>query len=813
VYTIEIICKVIKGRFLQQVNNDASIIQLVFDSRQVFFANTSLFFAIQTKRQDGHNYMQQTYQKGVRNFIVSKQLNAHFADANIILVDDAQKALQSLASFHRQQFSLPVIGITGSNGKTIVKEWLYQFLQDDYNIVRSPKSYNSQIGVPVSIWQINSEHTFGIFEAGISQADEMENLAAIIKPTIGVLTNNGEAHNEGFASLQQKLEEKLKLFKNVDVVIAREGFLESDQQTFSWGKAGSNDLQIINIEKEVYKSVVQCVYKNEEISFTLPFIDEASIENCITCICVLFYLNYHKQKIQERLLLLHAVDMRLQLKPGINHCTIINDSYSADLTSLNIALHFLAQQKSGQQKIAILSDFVETGKSNVDLYKAIADALSQNGIQKLVAVGEKSVLFLPQFLPAEIDFQSFKTTEEYIQNFRTSFFSNANMLVKGARRFGFERIVQLLETKIHQTVLEINLHAIAHNLKEYQKILPQHTKVMAMVKAFAYGSGGAEIAGILQFNNVDYLGVAYADEGTELRRSGISVPIMVLNTDESSFSTLVEHNLQPVIFSFQLLHQFEQFLKDQGLNSYPVHLEIETGMNRLGFQLSEIDALALHLKQSAFIKAESVFSHLAASEDATQDEFTNKQAELLQQAVHQLSNVISYPFLTHVANSAAIIRHPHLQMDMVRLGIGLYGVDIVATKLSLLPVATLRSTIAQIKKLKVGQTVSYNRQGVVKKDSVIATVRIGYADGYSRRLSNGAGKMWVNGKLVPVIGTVCMDMTMIDVSGVPGVKEGDEVIVFGKQLSVQQIAEWAGTIPYEIMTSISQRVKRVYFQE
>ncbi len=812
-YTIEIICKVIKGRFLQQVNNDASIIQLVFDSRQVFFANTSLFFAIQTKRQDGHNYMQQTYQKGVRNFIVSKQLNAHFADANIILVDDAQKALQSLASFHRQQFSLPVIGITGSNGKTIVKEWLYQFLQDDYNIVRSPKSYNSQIGVPVSIWQINSEHTFGIFEAGISQADEMENLAAIIKPTIGVLTNNGEAHNEGFASLQQKLEEKLKLFKNVDVVIAREGFLESDQQTFSWGKAGSNDLQIINIEKEVYKSVVQCVYKNEEISFTLPFIDEASIENCITCICVLFYLNYHKQKIQERLLLLHAVDMRLQLKPGINHCTIINDSYSADLTSLNIALHFLAQQKSGQQKIAILSDFVETGKSNVDLYKAIADALSQNGIQKLVAVGEKSVLFLPQFLPAEIDFQSFKTTEEYIQNFRTSFFSNANMLVKGARRFGFERIVQLLETKIHQTVLEINLHAIAHNLKEYQKILPQHTKVMAMVKAFAYGSGGAEIAGILQFNNVDYLGVAYADEGTELRRSGISVPIMVLNTDESSFSTLVEHNLQPVIFSFQLLHQFEQFLKDQGLNSYPVHLEIETGMNRLGFQLSEIDALALHLKQSAFIKAESVFSHLAASEDATQDEFTNKQAELLQQAVHQLSNVISYPFLTHVANSAAIIRHPHLQMDMVRLGIGLYGVDIVATKLSLLPVATLRSTIAQIKKLKVGQTVSYNRQGVVKKDSVIATVRIGYADGYSRRLSNGAGKMWVNGKLVPVIGTVCMDMTMIDVSGVPGVKEGDEVIVFGKQLSVQQIAEWAGTIPYEIMTSISQRVKRVYFQE
>lgn len=815
-YTIENICKVIKGRFLQQVNNGASIIHLVFDSRHVSFANTSLFFALQTKRQDGHNYIQQTYKKGVRNFIVSKQLNVQFfADANIILVEDAQKALQSLASFHRQKFSLQVIGITGSNGKTIVKEWLYQFLQDDYNIVRSPKSYNSQIGVPLSVWQINSEHTLGIIEAGISQPDEMENLAAIIQPTIGVLTNIGEAHNEGFASLQQKLEEKLKLFADVDVVIGREEFLErsTHMQTFTWGKAGSNDLQIINIQKEVYQSVVQCVYKNEEISFTLPFIDEASIENCITCICVLFYLNYHKQKIQERLLLLHAVDMRLQLKPGINHCTIINDSYSADLTSLNIALHFLAQQKSGQQKIAILSDFVQTGKSNIELYKAIADALSQNGIQKLVAVGEKSVLFLPQFLPAEIDFQLFKTTEEYIQNFRTSFFSNATILVKGARSFGFERIVQLLETKIHQTVLEINLNAIAHNLKEYQKILPQHTKVMAMVKAFAYGSGGAEIAGILQFNNVDYLGVAYADEGTELRRSGISVPIMVLNTDESSFSTLVEHNLQPVIFSFQLLHQFEQFLKDQGLNSYPVHLEIETGMNRLGFQLSEIDALALHLKQSAFIKVESVFSHLAASEDSTQDEFTNKQAELLQQAVHQLSNVISYPFLTHVANSAAIIMHPHLQMDMVRLGIGLYGVEIAATKLSLLPVATLRSTIAQIKKLKAGETVSYNRQGVVKKDSVIATVRIGYADGYSRRLSNGAGKMWVNGNLVPVIGTVCMDMTMIDVSDVTGVKEGDEVIVFGKQLSVQQIAEWAGTIPYEIMTSISQRVKRVYFQE
>jgi alanine racemase len=816
VYTIESICKIVKGRFLQHVDS-APITHLVFDSRQVSFADTSLFFAFQTNRQDGHNYIQKTYQKGVRNFIVSKQLDGQFfEDANIILVPDAQKALQTLALIHRQQFSIPVIGITGSNGKTIVKEWLYQLLHDDHNNVRSPKSYNSQIGVPVSVWQINKEHTLGIFEAGVSQAGEMKTLAAIIQPNIGVLTNIGEAHNEGFTSLQQKLEEKLKLFKDVDVLIAHGEFLEDsfiDRKIFTWGKSGNNNFQIVNAKKERNKTVVQCIYKNEEISFTLPFTDEASIENCITCICVLYYLNYDKQKIQERLLRLHAVDMRLQLKQGINHCTIINDSYSADLTSLNIALHFLKQQKTSQQKIAILSDFVETGKTDIDLYKAIADALLQNGIKKLIAVGEKCSSFLPQFLPAGMDIQWFKTTEECIQIVSTSFFSNATILVKGARSFGFERIVQLLETKLHQTVLEINLNAIAHNLKQYQRILPKYTKVMAMVKAFAYGSGGAEIAGILQFNNVDYLGVAYVDEGIELRKSGISIPVMVLNTDESSFSSLVEYSLQPVIFSFQLLHQFEQFLKDQGLNNYPVHLEIETGMNRLGFQLSEIDALANHLQQSSFIKVESVFSHLAASEDAKQDEFTNKQAALLQQTVHKLSSAISYHFLTHVANSAAITRHPHLQMDMVRLGIGLYGVGIGSTNLSLQPVATLRSTIAQIKKLKTGETVSYNRGGVVKKDSVIATVRIGYADGYSRRLSNGAGRMWVNGQHAPVIGTVCMDMTMIDVSDVPGVEEGDDVIIFGAQLPVQQLAEWAGTIPYEIMTSISQRVKRVYFQE
>jgi alanine racemase len=816
VYPIDVICKVVEGTFIQYASASA-ISDLIFDSRRIQDAGQSLFFALKTTHGDGHRFLSDAFKKGVRNFIVSEQTDIDLS-ANIIQVNDTLKALQQLAAFHRTHFQIPVIGITGSNGKTIVKEWLHQLLNEDHNIVRSPKSYNSQIGVPLSAWQMNEQHTLAIFEAGISQPGEMDRLQKIIQPTIGVFTNIGEAHNAGFTSLRQKLEEKFRLFRHTQIVIAPEEVARQSDYPgifFTWGVSSDADLFIQqmdeNVTGEEEATFVQALFQQTDLSFKIPFTDEASVQNAITCICVLLHLGYSEAIIRHRLSRLHSIDMRLHFTHGINNCIIINDSYSADLTSLHIALNFLQQQSTGQLRSVILSDFYESGKSDEALYKNIALALKQHKVQKVVAIGEKITAYLPEYLK-DISILPFATTDAFINNFRSSSFSHETILIKGARKFEFERVAQLFEQKVHQTLLEINLNAIAHNLKEYQKLLQPATKVMAMVKAFAYGSGGAEIAGILQFNNVDFLGVAYVDEGVELRKANVSLPVMVMNADETTFQALVEYNLQPVIYSFHLFHQFNSFLKDQAVSNHPVHIEIETGMNRLGFSIGDMNRLAEKLSRSS-LKVVSVFSHLAASEDALQDEFTLRQYSLFNKAVEELKQFISYPFLRHMANSAAIVRHPQLQLDMVRLGIGLYGVETETHLLDLQPVATLKSTVAQLRYVKAGETVSYNRRGVVKEDAVIATIRIGYADGYSRRFSNGNGKMWINGELAPVMGTVCMDMTMIDVTGIKDIKEGDEVIVFGKELPVQQVAAWIETIPYEIMTSVSQRVKRIYFQE
>ena len=815
-YTIEAIGEILKGNFITK-SSGAPINYLVYDSRSIAFPESSLFFALHSTHQDGHRFIKDAYAKGVRNFVVDHAIETEdLPHATVLQVTNTLQALQALAQHHRRQFTIPVIGITGSNGKTIVKEWLYQLLHEDLHIVRSPKSYNSQIGVPLSVWQMTPEHALGIFEAGISQPGEMEQLAAIIQPTIGILTNIGEAHDEGFSSHAQKKEEKSKLFQTASVVIGPEEWLTATptgKQLFTWGQSTTATLQVRDTAIDGERTNITTLFKGREIVITIPFTDEASVQNAITCLCTLLHLSIDESIIKDRFSRLHAVDMRLQLVKGINNCTLINDSYSADLTSLNIALHFIAQQQTAQQHTAVLSDFAESGKSDEELYRLIAEQLVHHRIQKVIAIGSRIRQHLPQHLPSAIAVKTFNDTEEFVHHFKSSAFQNETVLIKGARRFQFEQIVQLLQTKVHQTFLEINLNAVAHNLKQYQKLLQPGTKVMAMVKAFSYGSGGAEIASILQYNHVDYLGVAYVDEGIELRRGGITLPIMVMNADEHAFQSIIEHHLQPVIYSLHLLQLFEAYLDEQGLTNYPVHLELETGMNRLGFSAEDVVQLAQHLKHSTYIKVESIFSHLAASEDPAQDDFTKEQGDRFTNMVQVLEGSLSYPVVKHVSNSAAIIRHPYLQMDMVRLGIGLYGVEIATEQLDLQPVATLRATIAQLKRLKAGDTVSYNRRGIVKEDSVIATVRIGYADGYSRRLGNGVGKMWVAGSPAPVIGTVCMDMTMIDVTDIPHVKEGDEVIVFGQQLPVQQVAEWAGTIPYEVMTSVSQRVKRVYFQE
>jgi alanine racemase len=801
---------------------DTEVKHLLFDSRKVFSPDNSLFFALKGPRRNGHHFISDLYDKGVKNFVVSEKPDAAaFPKANFIQVDDTLAALQLLAAHHRKQFNVPVIGITGSNGKTIVKEWLYQLLQEDYNIVRSPKSFNSQIGVPLSVWQMNEEYQLAIFEAGISGHGEMEKLEQIIQPSIGVLTNIGEAHNEGFGSRQNKLFEKMKLFSHCELIVANADdeaiytvLKNSGRKLFLWGSGEKADVKVTDVKKETTTSEIFIRYNSSTIIFSIPFTDDASVENAITCATALLALKTDPEIIKKRMPLLHPVNMRLELKKGINHCTIINDSYSADLSSLHIALNFLQQQGSGTKTI-ILSDLLQSGINEEELYRQIGLMVRQHGVNRLIGIGDK----ISHHLAVELDNTGiqqdyFLRTESFLHQFRFSQFRDETILVKGARQFGFEDIVHLLEQKVHQTVLEINLNAIVHNLREFQKLLKPSTKVMAMVKAFAYGSGGAEIAGVLQYHKVDYLGVAYADEGVELRKAGITLPVMVMNPEVSTFEVLTEYNLEPEIYSFSLLTQFDQFLKQEGIKNYPIHLELETGMNRLGFAPEDIIRLAEQLRTTSSFKVQSFFTHLVASEDAVEDKFSFLQFTVFNEAAEKLQSQLGYRFNKHISNSAAILRHPKMEMDMVRLGIGLYGVDSSgAGKLRLEPVATLRSTVAQVKHLKKGDTVSYNRRGKVKKDSVIATIRIGYADGYPRRLGNGEGKVWLRGKLVPVIGTVCMDMIMVDITDIPGIKEGDTVIIFGKELSIQQLADWAGTIPYEIMTGISQRVKRVYFEE
>jgi len=646
---------------------------------------------------------------------------------------------------------------------------------------------------------MNEHHTLGIFEAGISKPGEMDKLERIIQPTIGVFTNIGEAHSEGFESMKQKEEEKKILFRNA---------------------TETGKLDVVEVRYQQSTTIITAKdprAENEFISIEIPFTDDASVQNATTCWKVMLTLGYDNEIVRFRMKQLLPVDMRLEMKKGINRCLVINDSYSADLSSLEIALNFLVQQSAGTQRTVILSDFLQSAVADEKLYAQVVENLHKHKVDRLIGIGGRisnSLRHLINRADKRFAVELYPSTDIFLQQYRSSMFKEEAILVKGARIFAFEKIVQLLEQKAHQTLLEINLNAIVHNLKEYQKVLKPTTKIMAMVKAFAYGSGGAEIAGILQYHKVDYLGVAYADEGVELRNAGISLPIMVMNPEENAFDVIVDHNLEPELYSFELLNSFDSFLQKEGIQHYPVHIEIETGMNRLGFSIAEIEKLCTSLNSTSSFKVQTVFSHLVASEDALQDPFTINQFNKFGIATTLLQERLGYSFIRHIANSAAAIRHQQLQLDMVRLGIGLYGVDSAGSgKLNLQTVTTLKSTIAQVKHLEAGESVSYNRNGVVNRDSAIATVRLGYADGYPRRLGNGVGKVWVKGHLVPVIGTVCMDMFMIDVTGIDNIQEGEEVVIFGTNLPVQQVAKWAETIAYEILTGISQRVKRVYYEE
>jgi alanine racemase len=823
-YTISNIAQITGGELIQ-FTIDNEIEHLLLDSRKLNYPQKSIFFAFSNDTRSGLLFIDELYQNGVTNFIVGNDFLMNnlskFPFANFLKVGNVLSALQQLAIYHRNQFHLPVIGITGSNGKTIIKEWLNQLLQDDYHIVRSPKSYNSQIGVPLSVWQIKKENNLGIFEAGISLPKEMEKLQPIINPSIGILNYMGDAHAEGFENTAHKINEKLQLFQSSKVliycndnnVVEREinRFFNNQNhqiELFSWGKNNSSTLKITNIFKSAANTLIDVIYKEKQFQFSIPFNDDASVYNAITCFATLVYLGISTEKTIEKMKELLPLEMRLELKQGINQCTIINDSYSADIDSLKIALNFLHQQELYKKKTIVISDFSQTGLNQEALYHQIAELVSQKNIKHFVGIGPE--LYSHQHLFRDYNQKKFyKCTADFIIDFDPNKYDHETILLKGTRFFEFEKISKLLEFKLHDTLLEINLNALKKNLKTYRSYLQKEVKIMAMVKAFSYGSGTYEIARLLENEGVEYLAVAYTDEGVELKKAGVRLPIMVMNATEIGFDNILKYALEPEMYSFKILAAFAQYLNRLEIKSFPIHLKLDTGMHRLGFMEHEIPQLCAFINKSDCFTIKSVFSHLVSSENPQEDNFTAQQGKMFSAMTTLISEKCHQNFLKHLANTSAIYRHQNLQFDMVRLGIGLYGVD---ANLPLEPVTTLKTTIAQIKKLNKGETVGYGRAGVLTKDSVIATVRIGYADGYPRILSNGKGKMLVNGSLAPVIGNVCMDMTMLDITGIEA-SENDEVIVFGNRPTVTELAHWSNTISYEILTNISQRVKRVYYEE
>ena len=802
---------------------EGEISLLLTDSRKLSSPQKTLFFAIETKQNDAHKFISDLYGSGVRNFVVTKLFPEwkSFTDVNFLKVTNTLHALQKLAAYHRKQFSIPVIGITGSNGKTIVKEWLYQLLEEDYNITRSPRSYNSQTGVPLSVWEMTENTTLAIFEAGISQPDEMKYLEPVIRPTIGVFTKLGEAHQENFSSQQQKCMEKMELFVNSNVFIYEEDNkiinqsadrMVLSQKSFCWSRKDPDaPLYIRKTEKNGNKTTIHYSFLNFEYSVSIPFTDEASIENAISCLAVMLYLNVKPGTISERMMKLEPVAMRLDVRQGKNNCTIINDTYNSDINSIKIALDFQQQRKVEQslKKTLIISDILQTGLLPKSLYKHVAELVQQSGIEKLIGIGHDICENSEVFTVREKHF--FRSTEDFIRSNTWKEFENELILLKGARRYHFEQINELLEQRIHETVLEVDLDALVHNFNFYKSRISPQTKLICMVKANGYGAGAVEIAKTLQYHRCAYFAVAVAEEGIELRKEGISTPIIVLNPEVNGFEELFSKDLEPEVYNFRILDAFIREAERRGITNYPIHLKIDTGMHRLGFLPAQIPELLERLKSQKGLKVKSVFSHLAASESWMFDSFTQEQIDIIDVAHREIGEKLGYPVWKHILNSAGIERFINAQWDMVRLGIGLYGVSASGLN-GLKNVSTLKTTILQIQEIPNHETVGYGRKEALNRDAKIATIRIGYADGLDRKSGNRKGKVWINGKYAPIVGNVCMDLCMIDITGIDA-KEGDSVIVFGENLPVLEVAESIDTIPYEILTSISPRVKRIYVKE
>jgi alanine racemase len=813
------IASITKGKLLG--SGDLVVSEIVTDSRQLGYTEGQVFIAIKGKNHDGHAYIENLYRKGVRIFVVESMTEeiAKYPEAAFINTRDTIEALQNIAAFKRDKFKSPVIAITGSAGKTIVKEWLADILGLTTPVIRSPKSYNSQIGVPLSVLKLDDKYKLGIFEAGISLPGEMLRLQRIIRPDIGIITNIGDAHRENFPDDRTKASEKLLLFKDASLIV----YCSDQNIVNSLIQADNNlkskrlvDWSFLDQKAKVFVSKrilpggmtsLDIVFDSEKYEFVIPFSDRASVENAVTIASVCLAIGTDPEIISRGLKSLVSVAMRMEMKSGINNCQLIEDYYNSDPGSLWMALEYLKSQ-NGREPALILSDFVQSGRNEKELYGEVAQLLRKSGIKRFIGIG-KSLSGNRDLFEKSAGF--YNSTEDFVNSFNGNDFRNEIILIKGARVFEFEKIGKLLEQQVHQTVLEVNLDAISHNLNEFRSHLNPGTRIMAMVKAFAYGAGPAEIASLLEYHRVSYLAVAYADEGVELRNAGVTLPVMVMNPDPSSADLIMKYSLEPEIFSLDSFEKFTSEASRHGILNYPVHIKIDTGMHRLGFMPEDIQMLSDKLRESECVKIVSVFSHLAASEDPGLDNFTHRQVRIFLEAVDQIKSAVNYPFMRHILNSSGILRFPQYQFEMVRPGIGMYGISDFKG-ITLKTTGRFKTRISQVKRIKAGDPVGYGCADVSEIERDIAILPVGYADGLSRKLGNSVGELFIKGTRVPIIGNVCMDMCMVDVTKI-NVREGEEAEIFGDNITISEIAEKCETIPYEILTSIPQRVKRVFIRE
>ena len=827
-YSIEKVATLIGAR--RYGNSEGQIRWLLTDSRSLCFPEETLFFALKTQRNDGHRYISDLYRRGVRHFVVEQvpeHIETLYPEANFLRVPSPLAALQRLAERHRDEFDIPIVGITGSNGKTMVKEWLYQLLLPSQKIVRSPRSYNSQIGVPLSVWLLNEQTEVGIFEAGISQPGEMFALRDIIQPTIGVLTSLGAAHQENFRSMEEKCMEKLELMHDTqamvycsdnDIVSRCIRRMQYKGEKIAWSQCDENVAFFVKeIANKAPNTRITYICQGEENTYTIPFIDEASIENSITCAAVALHLGLTPGQLAERMPKLEPVAMRLEVKQGQHGCILINDSYNSDINSLDIALDFMQRRVSppesggargGLNKVLILSDMFQTGTSPEALYTQVSDLCVKRGIDKFIGIGPELTAQADRIRIADKLF--FADVNHFLASDAFNDLHDELILLKGARPFGFDRITEQLEQKVHETILEVNLDAVVENLNYYRSFLKPETKMVCMIKADAYGAGAVEIAKTLQDQRVDYLAVAVADEGVTLRKAGITANIMIMNPEMTAFKTMFDYDLEPEVYSFRLLDALIKAARKEGITGWPVHIKLDTGMHRLGFDpVDDMFKLIDRLKHQNAIIPRSVFSHFVGSDSDDFDTFSAQQFELFEQGSQALQAAFTHKILRHMDNSAGIEHFPERQMDMCRLGLGLYGVDPRDNRM-LSCVSTLKTTILQLRHVPAGDTVGYSRKGKIERDSVIAAIPIGYADGLNRHLGNRHGYCLVDGQKAEYVGNICMDVAMIDVTDIP-CQEGDQVEIFGEHLPVTVLSDVIDTIPYEVLTAVSNRVKRIYF--